>query len=73
METYTVSIKLPKNIIEKLKKKGKPSRIIKKIVIQTFKEEKKKIIEEIKKIKVRKDKSKANVTELIREDRDILH
>jgi len=72
METYTISIKLPKNIIERLKKRGKPSRIVKEIIIQTLKEEKKRIIEEIKKIKVRKGKSKVSVTELTREDRDVL-
>jgi len=73
MKTYTISIKLPKNIIEKLKKRGKPSRIVKEMIIQMLKEEKKRIIEEIKKIKVRRKKSKVNVTELIREDRDVLH
>jgi len=73
MGTYTVLIKLPKNIIEKLKEKGKPSEIIKKIIVQTFKEEKRKIVEEIKKIKVREGESKVEVVKLIREDRNVLH
>lgn len=41
--------------------------------MQKLYKEKKKTIEEIKKIKVREGESKVDVVKLIREDRDVLH
>lgn len=73
MKSIVISIRLPEKIVRRLKKMGKPSEIIKNIIIQRLYEEKKKTIEEIKKIKVREGESKVDVVKLIREDRDVLH
>lgn len=73
MKSVVISIRLPEKIVRRLKKMGKPSEIIKNIIIQRLYEEKKKTIEEIKKIKVREGESKVDVVKLIREDRDVLH
>ncbi len=77
METVVVSVRLPKEIVMKLKSKGKPSEVIRKIIIKVLEEEEKKIAEELEKIGelevVKKRKSNKSVVELIREDRDVLH
>ena len=61
----------------KLKNKGKPGEIIRKIIIETLEKEKRKVIEKLREIGklevIKEKKSKKSVAELIREDRDVLH
>ncbi len=74
MESVVISVRLPKKVALELKKrKRNVSEAVREIVIKEIERERKELINELRRIKVRRGEVKADVVELIREDRDASH